>query len=146
MLNVNCQVLNVNNKGFTLIEILLSIIIIVVIAGFYIPIYQNFQVRNDLNLAATTVAQTLRRAQVLAQASDGNTTWGVRLETGSITLFKGSNYISRDISYDEFFNMATTIDSSSGIEEIVFAKFTGKPSITGNIILGTISYFIRRYS
>ena len=66
-----------NNAGFTLLEVLLSVAIIALIAGIGTPVYQSFQTRNDLDVVTNTVAQSLRRAQVLARASDGDTTWGV---------------------------------------------------------------------
>jgi len=132
---MKCHQTQKQEKGFTLIELLLSIIIIVAIVGFATPIYQNFQVKNDLNLAASTVVQTLRRAQVLSQASDGNSSWGVKLQAGSISLFQGNDYLSRNTNYDEVFELSNNIDSSSGIEEVVFTKFTGLPDTTGNVIL-----------
>src|SRR3989338_10957347 len=89
------------NAGFTLIEVLLSITAIAIIAGISIPVYQSFKNRNDLDIAATVFAQTARRAQVLAQAADGDTSWGARAQSGSITLFKGGSYATRDASYDE---------------------------------------------
>ena len=122
------------NAGFTLIEVLLSITAIAIIAGISIPVYQSFQNRNDLDIAATVFAQTARRAQVLAQAADGDTSWGARAQSGSITLFKGGSYATRDASFDETFDMPTSI-ILSGIQEFVFTKFTGLPQTTGTLML-----------
>jgi len=105
---------------------MLSIAAIAIIAGIGIPVYQSFQVRNDLDIAATTVAQSMRRAQVLSQASDGDTSWGVKIQSGSIVLFKGASYAARDSSFDEVFDVPGSI-TPSGLSEIVFAKFTGFP-------------------
>lgn len=122
------------NDGVTLIEVLLSIAAITIIAGISVPIYQSFQVRNDLDIAATTVAQTLRRAQVLSQAVDGDTDWGILVRSGSITIFKGTSYAARDNSLDEVFEVPTSI-TPSGVQEIVFSEFTGLPQPTGTITL-----------
>ena len=122
------------NAGFTLIEVLLSITAIAIIAGISIPVYQSFQNRNDLDIAATTFAQTIRRAQILAQAADGDMSWGARAQSGSITLFKGGSYATRDASFDETFDMPTSI-ILSGIQEFVFTKFTGLPQTTGALTL-----------
>ncbi len=120
--------------GFTLIEVLLSIALIALITGIGIPVYQTFQVRNDLDIATVSVAQSLRRAQTLAGAVDGDMSWGVQIQSGSMTLFKGASYGARDTTYDEAFQVPTSI-TPSGVQEIVFTKFTGIPQATGTIIL-----------
>lgn len=121
-------------KGFTLLEMLLSVAAIAIIAGIGIPVYQSFQNRNDLDVAAETLAQTLRRAQILSQAVDGDTSWGLYAQSGSITLFKGASYASRESAFDEAFDVPTSI-TLTGVSEIVFTKFTGLPQATGTITL-----------
>jgi len=120
------------NAGFTLIEILLSVAAITIIAGISIPVYQSFQVRNDLDIATVEIAQSARRAQTLSQAVDGDTSWGIKIQSGSIVVFKGVSYAARDITFDEVFDVPTSI-TPSGVSEIVFAKFTGLPQTTGTI-------------
>ena len=122
------------NTGFTMIEVMLSLAILAILAGISTPIYQSFQVRNDLDIAAVTIAQSMRRAQTLSQAVDGDNTWGVDVQSGSITVYKGASYAARDATYDELFDMPTSI-TPSGIGGVVFAKFTGLPQTIGAIIL-----------
>lgn len=119
-----------NNTGFTLLEVLLSVAIIALIAGLSIPVYQTLQLRNELDIAAVTAAQTLRRAQVLSQAVEGDANWGVYAQSGSITLFQGASYAGRDSGFDEVFNVPTTI-TPSGTQEFVYSKFSGLPQSTG---------------
>jgi prepilin-type N-terminal cleavage/methylation domain-containing protein len=121
-------------RGFTLIEILLSITLVSVLVGLSMPVYQNFQLKNDLDIAANTIVQSLRRAQVLSQAMDGDTSWGVNIQSELITLFKGASYATRDTDFDEGFDMSNTI-TPSGAQEVVFAKFTGEPTSTGTATL-----------
>jgi len=121
-------------KGFTLLEVLLSVATITVIAGIGIPVYQSLQVRNDLDIAAITTTQSLRRAQTLSTAVEGDTSWGVRVQSGSITLFRGANYTGRDTNFDELFDMPTSI-APSGLQEVVFTKFSGEPQATGTVVL-----------
>lgn len=121
-------------QGFTLIEILLSITCLAIVSAVAIPIYQSFQVRNDLNIASNTVLSSLRRAQIISQAPDGDTSSGVKLQSASITIFRGVSYAARDITLDEIFDVPTDI-SFSGVSEIVFSKTFGLPSSTGNIVL-----------
>lgn len=121
-------------QGFTLIELLLSVSVIMIIAGMSVPIYQLFQVRNDLDIATATIVQSTRRAQALSQAVDGDISWGINIQSGSITLFKGESYAARDTTFDEIFEVPTSI-TPSGIAEVVFTKFTGLPQTTGTITL-----------
>ena len=126
------------HKGFTLLEVLLSIALIAVLVGMSIPIFQSFQNKNDLDIAATVTVQNLRRAQVLAQAMDGDTSWGTHLQSGSIVLFKGTSWTGRDSNYDEVFEISPSL-VLSGLSEIIFGKFSGVPQATGNITLTSVN-------
>lgn len=121
-------------RGFTLIEMMLSVATIGIMAGMAIPIYQSFQMRNDLDIMTVEIAQTLRRAQVLSQAVDGDISWGVKIQNDSLVLFKGISYIARDTSFDEMFEMPLTI-TPSGMTEVIFTKFSGWPQTTGTTTL-----------
>lgn len=123
-------------KGFTLLEVLLSIAIISGMAAFSIPVYQSFQVKNDLDLAASKIIQTLIRAQMLSQGVDGDATWGVKIQTGSITIFKGTSFNTRDANFDEVSTISQSIILSPIIlNEIIFNKFSGEPQTQGTINL-----------
>lgn len=130
--------LNKNNQGFTLLELLLCVAIISGLAGLSLPVYRNLIKKNDLDIAVNTVVSSLRRAQVLSQAVDGDTTWGLKTQSGSVVIFKGESFTTRDTNFDETFEVPTTI-SISGTTEIVFTKFTGFPQSTGTINLSSES-------
>lgn len=129
-------------SGFTLLEVLLSVAIIGLIIGIGSPIYQLFQTRNDLDVATNNIASSLRRAQVLSQAVDGDNSWGLSIQTGEITLFRGVSYASRDASFDELFDLPQSI-VPSGISEIVYEKFSGEPQTFGTITLTSNANEIR---
>ena len=104
--------------------------IISMIAGFSLPLYQSFQARNDLDTSAQSIAETIRRAQVYARGSYGDGQWGVRVATGTVILFKGTSYAARDPNYDE----TATIPSSFSVtspSDVLFTKLLAVPSLTG---------------
>ncbi len=117
-------------RGFTLIEVLLSVVLLSMIAGMSIPLSRIFLERNELDQTTATLAQTLRRAQFMSIAQDGDSTWGVKVTSSSILLFKGSSYATRDQIFDESTSIAPSI-IFSGLSEVVFQKGTGTPTATG---------------
>lgn len=127
------QVVN-KMRGFTLIEMLLSAAIIALLAGLSAPLYRSLQIKNNIDIAAATIAQSLHRAQILSQGVDSDSQWGVKVQSGSIVLFKGETYATRDSDYDDISDLATNI-SLSGQTEIVYSKGTGIPSPTGSLTL-----------
>ncbi|OGC38607.1 hypothetical protein A2V54_02000 [candidate division WWE3 bacterium RBG_19FT_COMBO_53_11] len=131
----------VTRGGFTILEILLSIAVIGILSGILIPVSRSFQLINDLDVAANTTVQTLRRAQLLSQAMDGDTSWGVRVQSGNITLFKGASYASRDPAFDETFSSPSV--TVSGLQEVVFSKFLGTPQTTGTLVLTSANNEVR---
>jgi len=125
-----------DSHGFTLIELILSMALIATLAGITAGVYYATQVKNGLDIAATTLAQGLRRAQSSAQVGDSDSGWGMYVQSGNITLFKGSTYATRDTTADETTSYASNI-TASGTKEIDFAKFTGDPAATATFTLST---------
>lgn len=120
-------------SGFTLIEVLISLALIMLIMAISVPLYQSFQIRNDLSIAINTTAHMLRRAQLLSQAVDIDS-WGVYIQNGRLTLFRGPSFASRNPDFDELVELPS-ISLASGLSEIVFSKFSGKPQTIGTISL-----------
>lgn len=125
-------------KAFTLIEILLVVIILAVLTGLSIPVSVNFYKTQQLDVNVKGVVQSLRRAQLKAMSIESDSIFGVYLTNDSYILFKGSSFDTRDISYDEVFDLPQVI-TVSGIQEIAFSKFEGVPvgALTGDIILNS---------
>ncbi|RJO59197.1 type II secretion system protein [Candidatus Parcubacteria bacterium] len=123
-------------QGFTLVEVLLSLAVVGIIAASATPVYQALQNRNDLDIAINTTAQAMRRAQLLSQAVANDTTWGVKILTGKISIFQGASYAGRDQNFDEDFSLPSSINLS-GLDEAVFAKLSGFPLTSGALTLSS---------
>lgn len=122
-----------NQRGFTLVEMLLSVGIIAILTGLSVPVYATFAARNDLDLNHQSTAQALRRAQTYARAVEGDSQWGVSIQSNQTVLFKGASYATRDAGFDETTSFGPGVTSTTG--EIVFAKLSGAPSTTGGVTL-----------
>lgn len=122
------------SRGFTLIEVMLSVVIIGILAGLSAPVYASLQTRGDLDTNAQAIAEQLRRANTYARAIKSDNPWGVRIGGGAVTLFEGTSYATRDTTNDEITYLPGTL-TATGLSEVVFAKATGLTATTGTITL-----------
>lgn len=120
--------------GFTLLELMLSMAIITILAATSVPVYETFTRRNDLDLTTQSIVSSIRRAQTYARASHGNDAWSVNIQSGVATLFKGTNFATRDATQDETVSIPGSV-TMGGLSEIQFAAFTSTPNTTGSITL-----------
>jgi prepilin-type N-terminal cleavage/methylation domain-containing protein len=125
-----------NQHGFTLLELLLSVAIITMLVGMSLPVYESFVRRNDLDLTTQRVADVVRRAEVYARGSSGDSAWGVEFLSTGITLFRGSTYSSRNTAYDETVTLPGTV-TVSGTTELIFSRLSGFPNAAGSIALAS---------
>lgn len=129
-------------SGFTILETLVSIGIVTILFGMSVPIYLQFQTRNDLDGAVRTYVQAARRAQQLAQSSDNSSGWGVKYQTGGIKIYRAATdsagtvtFATRLSAADDTLVVPTTI-APSGSDEINFTYLTGAvSSATGTLTL-----------
>ncbi len=129
-------------RGFTMAEVTLSLSILAMIFGMTMPIYRTFTIRNDMDIAVTTLVQDFRRAQTLSQITDGDSSWGVHVATGSILIYKGQSFLLRDQTFDEITEISTSI-SISGLNDVYFSKQFGLPQTTGTTTFTSLNNEIR---
>lgn len=118
-------------SGFSLLEVLISVAIIGMLTMVTLPVYESFSRRNDLDIAAQQVADTLRRASVYSRATNYDSAWSVEVLSNSVTLLRGT---SHNAAYDEAFTLPGTV-TASGSSLIQFSKTTGKPTTTATVTL-----------
>ncbi|MDD5083952.1 MAG: prepilin-type N-terminal cleavage/methylation domain-containing protein [Candidatus Moranbacteria bacterium] len=121
-------------KGFTLVELLLVIALIMIVGMLSAAFYTRFLMQNNVINTTTQLVGSLRKAQMYSMMGKRGGSWGVAAFPGSIVLFQGNSYASRDEALDEVF--VTRPDISTGdFSEIVFAKTTGLPDIAPTIVI-----------
>lgn len=131
--------LSVRNRGFTLLEIMLSMAFISVMAA--IPLLLgNFSLsRSNLTHAESLTVGALRSAERFAIAEKDGGAWGAKVLPDSVTVFQGDTYDARDTAHDRIYVFPDTV-LVSGTDEVVFAQWSGTPNNSGDIVLDIDAY------
>ncbi|MFC1629924.1 Tfp pilus assembly protein FimT/FimU [Patescibacteria group bacterium] len=129
-------------KGFTLIETIVVVAIVLILISFAIFGYRFFRQETDLNNAAEEILNILRVAQNKTLASEAGSKYGVYFDQSSNahTLFKGDEFSTRDPLFDEVHNIPSfveifDIDLEGEALEVVFNRISGDTSQFGTISL-----------
>lgn len=119
-------------SGFTLIEVMLVVALILVIGIVSAAFYGRFLMQNAVSDATDTLAGALRKTQLYSMEGRRDSAWGVKVSVGQIVVFKGDSYDSRDTAFDEVSNVNSNVELS-GMSEVVFSRVTGLPSDTPTV-------------
>lgn len=125
-------------RGFSLIEIILSIAALTLLAGITLPYGLASATRADLDGAVIALASALGRAEDNASAGLRDSMWGVWIDADEITLFQGPSFAERVQSADEVSPLPASVSPSKSSES-VFSKVTGDPLASAEITLNTTS-------
>lgn len=120
------------NRGFTLLELLMVIAIVIGMAILTVPIGVQFFRAQIIDETTSNVLETLRRAHNQSMFQKNDSAFGVKLLSETYVLFQGDSYALRIQSEDENFDLPNNV-VVSGIGEVVFVKLAGIPSATGTI-------------
>ncbi|TRZ79468.1 prepilin-type N-terminal cleavage/methylation domain-containing protein [bacterium] len=123
-----------NTNAFTLLEITLVIALFAIILTVAVPYGLRFFNVEQLNGTSRELLESLRLSQSQSMSQNLDSSFGVYIEQDRFILFKGENYIGRNVQYDQIYYLPEQININ-GLSEIVFAKLTGLPNQSGEIIL-----------
>ncbi len=138
MLKFKCQ--NPKHGGFTLIEIITVVGVVLIIIVTAIPAYRNFQKQSDLINTTEEIMNVLRSAQSKTLASEQASRWGIHFLASEYILFKGVDYDSRNSSFDKNYIIPNSVEiyeinlEGAGLD-VVFERITGQTNQFGNISL-----------
>jgi len=131
------------NKGFSLIELLISISVILFLIGMSIVSYRSFGKETELENTAQHVLATLKLSQTKTLASEDASPYGVHFENNQYILFKGDTYqaTSPDNQTYQLSNHLEIydIDLADGGNDIVFQRISGRVNQNGTTSLRIIS-------
>jgi prepilin-type N-terminal cleavage/methylation domain-containing protein len=125
-------------KGFTLIELLVVVAILAVLGALIAVSMARYTRTQALAGVLGAVVSQLEDARSRTLSSQGGSQYGVHLETGGATLFRGDTYDQNDP-----LNETTPLDSrvtlavslSGGGEDVVFERLTGETEDHGTAVL-----------
>ena len=126
------KLLHKNKKGFSLIEILISISILAVISSSAFIWFVSYQRQTELDSASKIIRSALRDAQSRSISGKDNKKWGVLFDSGNnkFVLFRdeGSGYATATIKEENYLSQFLKIDENSlaeGCDEVIFINSKG---------------------
>ena len=130
-------------KGFTLVEIIMVIGIIIIISAISVNVYFNMKEKQAILKDSDSIVSIIEKTRNMSLNRKNDSAYGVKFASSTVTVFAGSTYNSgNNISkYDLESNVkiSTTSLSSHGTE-VGFAKTSGIPNATGTVVLSTSAY------
>jgi type II secretory pathway pseudopilin PulG len=135
----NCKLKTVS--GFTLIELTISILVLIVLASVGIFSYANSYRQSILNNSLEEIIFLVRLAQQESISQKEANAWGVRFDNTNsaspfVAVFSGSY---APASVKEFYALSGRISfqtpSSGNYQEIIFQKSTGIPSTSTTVVI-----------
>src|SRR3989344_5087517 len=129
-------------KGFTLLEILISIAVISVVTVLIVSGFSSFRESARLNEAQSQILGILRDARNRTLSSEKNTQYGVHFENSRAVLFLGSFYNSGSASNEPYLFPPTTRISEIGFGgpvDVIFTRLSGSASASGTVTIESIS-------
>lgn len=129
-----------SRAGFSLIELLVVFAIMAVIATFAIIGLKDYSRYQQYDASVASVKSTFIDTRVRARSAELDQSYGVKIFTNSLVVFRGSTYSAGASTNKTVTLTGVTLSRSlaGGTDQIVFNKLTGMPSATGTVtIVGT---------
>ena len=132
-----------DNKGFTLIEVLIVVLVILAILSIAITSGRNFNDSVNLENTAKSINAKIKLAKARSVSALNGTNHSVRFEADKITIFEGSTF-NVSVSTNEVFTFSDDIridipTGLSGGDDLIFDRLVGSTNNTGNIDIEVIS-------
>lgn len=139
MKNKNNLILN--SQGFTLIEIMITITLVMIFFSASVYYLGNFYIAAQLNKTTDTLSTQLNLSRIRAQAGKNDSRHGMYIDNlnKAFTLFEGNSYLTRVPENDITTEYSPAI-SIIGLNEIIFDINSGHPSSYGMLSITSPNY------
>ncbi len=133
-----------NNSGLTIFETLIAVMLLLILIAVGAPVIASSQKRENVASTVLTAATNVKRAQFLSRTRGVSFPYGVRIQTGQITLFQGATFASRNTALDEVITTPSTV-VVTGTADYIFTwnntltSTTGTTTFTSNQFARTLN-------
>lgn len=124
--------IQIKNKGFTLLEVMVALSILVLISVFLVSPLMSFYRRIVFNNTVENILSTLEEARKSTLSSYKSSQYGVHFESNRMVFYKGNMFVEPNPD-----NVETTLNNlveiysiiiSGGGSDILFDRLTGETS------------------
>ena len=126
-------------KGFTMLELVVVVAIVVLLASIIITSFSQFRNSKVLDTGVENTLSVLAKARGNTLSSKNAYQYGVHFEATQAVLFRGATYSSFDTNNEAaLLDNALEISSISltgGGSNVLFDRLTGKTNMNGTIVI-----------
>lgn len=131
------------NKGFTLLEVLIVLAIVVLLGSMSVGFYINYSKNVEINSVANIMIFDLKQAQSKSMIGEGGFKWGIHFVNGATDYYEifstptdysdgvkviiSTNYLSNGVTFSS--------PGSGSSTDIIFNKISGGTSGTSVVVI-----------
>ena len=127
------------NRGFTLVEILVGIFILIIAVTIITAGFSRFFATSKFDRMREDTVSLFRKAREKTIARDGGFSYGVHIEENRLVLFRAPTFIDGDPSNEVYIPPSDFHVSGwsleGGVLDVTFQSITGEANATGTITI-----------
>lgn len=134
------------NKGFSLLEIIFVVVILMILISVVIPNFAKFKNQQLISSMSNEIVSVLNQASSQSLNGLDSSSYGVYFASNQVVLFTGTTYDALSPS-NKVFNLDSAVEiatinlTEEGVatSQLYFERLTNRPNASGNILLRVIN-------